>query len=59
MCRNFHWPAICVLVLVLANTSNGSAPLGSPSPTVRLEASILEGMHFSSAQSEVAFLGVL
>ena len=58
MCQNFHWPVICVLVLVLANKSNGSVPLGSPSPTVRLEAGILKGMHASSAQSEVAFLGV-
>ena len=27
MCRNFHWPVTCVLVLVLANTSNGSLSL--------------------------------
>src|SRR5713226_8187296 len=58
MCRNFHWPVTGVLVLVLINTSNGYLSPGSPSPTVRLEAGILEGMHFSALQNEVAFLGV-
>jgi para-nitrobenzyl esterase len=47
------WPIICCLALILSSASHDSG-----SPTVTLQAGVLEGVRFSSAQSAVAFLGV-
>jgi para-nitrobenzyl esterase len=58
MRRQLQSLVTCILVLVLANPCLGSLPSDSPSPTVRLEAGVLEGMQFGSARNEVAFLGV-
>ncbi len=53
-----RWPVTCFLALIFSSGSYTSVSRNSSSPTVTLEAGVLEGMRFSSAQSEVAFLGV-
>ena len=58
MRNHSHWPVTCFLFLILSSGNYTSASWNSSSPTVRLEAGVLEGMRFSSMQSEVAFLGV-
>jgi para-nitrobenzyl esterase len=58
MRRGFHWAATSVFVLILANACLGSLPSVSSGPAVRVEAGVLEGMQFGTAENEVAFLGV-
>jgi hypothetical protein len=58
MRNHSHWPVTCFLFLILTSGNYTSASWNSSSPTVRLESGVLEGMRFSSMQSEVAFLGV-
>lgn len=58
MRRHFHWPVACCLAFVLTNPSHPFVVWGSSPPTAPLEAGALEGIHFSSAPNEVAFLGV-
>ena len=58
MRRHFHWPVVCCLAFVLTNPSRPFIVWGSSPPRVMLEDGALEGIHFSSAPNEVAFLGV-
>jgi para-nitrobenzyl esterase len=58
MRRHFHLMIACCLAFVLTNPSHPFIIWGSLPPTVTLEVGALEGIHFSSAPNEVAFLGV-
>jgi len=58
MSRHVYWPVACCLLFVLTNPNHPFVALRSLPPTVTLKAGVLEGIHFSSAPNEVAFLGV-
>jgi len=51
-------PVVCLLALFLGGGNHTSVPGDATSPMVTLETGVLVGVHFSSAQNEVAFLGV-
>jgi para-nitrobenzyl esterase len=58
MIRHFLWPMLFSLTLLFVGTICSIAPPNDAPPTVTLADGALQGTHFSSAQNEVAFLGV-
>ena len=56
MHRHFYWLHLPVFVLI--NLNHAFLAFGYPPPIVTLETGMLEGIHFSSMENEVAFLGV-
>jgi para-nitrobenzyl esterase len=57
MLEHFRWP---IISLVAAGLLSLGRPVthDAPPPTVSLDTGVLEGLYFSTAQTEVAFLGV-
>jgi para-nitrobenzyl esterase len=58
MRQHFHFIAACFLVLASTVSVRTLAATDAQPPTVTLATGVLEGTHFGSAPTEVAFLGV-